>query len=124
MAMIVTKTRDPILATKMISIITCSPISCALARSLSCATTSLTNPASLASAAVGVQPSEPNMRLALSLPIILSKCTLEQPSGGTPNLANGVENVAFSEAIIQSQRVAEVKHAPMAGPLATIIRGF
>ena len=53
-----------------------------------------------------------------------SKCTLEHPSGGSPNRANGVLNVAFSEAIMQSASVAEVTHAPIAGPFAEIIRGF
>ena len=37
-----------------------------------------------------------------------AKCTLEQPSGTIPSAEKGVENVAFSDAITPSQRVADV----------------
>lgn len=42
----------------------------------------------------------PSMRCAASWPIMVSKWTLEQPSGGMPSAAKGVENVAFSLAMI------------------------
>ena len=45
---------------------------------------------------------------------------LEQPSGGMPRAAKGTLKVAFSEASMASQVVAEVTLAPMAGPLAAI----
>lgn len=45
-------------------------------------------------------------------------------SGTIPSLAKGVENVAFSLAMMASQRVAEVTHAPIAGPLAATINGL
>ena len=50
--------------------------------------------------------------------------TLEQPSGVMPRVANGVEKVARSDAMMASQRVAEVTHAPMAGPLAAMRIGL
>jgi hypothetical protein len=56
--------------------------------------------------------------------MILSKLTLEHPSGGIPSRAKGVEKVAVSEAMIPSQRVAEVTLAPIAGPLAAISIGL
>ena len=40
------------------------------------------------------------------------------------NLAKGVEKVAFSLAMMASVKVAEVTQAPMAGPLAAIIKGL
>lgn len=48
----------------------------------------------------------------------------EQPSGGTDNRANGVENVAFSEATMASDKEAVVTEAPMAGPLAAMMMGL
>jgi len=45
---------------------------------------------------------------------------LEHPSGGIPRAAKGTLNVAFSDAIIPSQSVADVTQAPIAGPLAAI----
>ena len=52
-----------------------------------------------------------------------SKWTLEQPSGVMPRAAKGTLKVAFSEARIPSHRVADVTHAPIAGPLAAIRMG-
>ena len=48
----------------------------------------------------------------LSSDIHLSKWTLLQPSGGILSLAKGTRKVAFSLAMIASQREAEVTHAP------------
>ena len=49
---------------------------------------------------------------------------LEHPSGGIPRAAKGTLNVAFSDAIIPSQSVADVTQAPIAGPLAAIRIGY
>lgn len=53
-----------------------------------------------------------------------SKWMLEHPSGGIPRAAKGTLNVAFSDAIIPSQSVADVTQAPIAGPLAAIRIGY
>ena len=50
--------------------------------------------------------------------------TDEQPSGGTPSFENGSENVADSEATMQSMSVAVVTAAPSAGPLTAATIGF
>ena len=57
-----------------------------LSNSLSCGTTSLMRPTSLASRAIGFQPSLPNILSAFASPMIRAKCIELQPSGGTPSL--------------------------------------
>ena len=52
------------------------------------------------------------------------KCTVEHPSGGTANAANGVEKVALSDAKIASHIVPEVTPEPMTGPLAATRMGL
>lgn len=56
--------------------------------------------------------------------VVASKCILEQPSGGIPRAAKGTLKVALSDATIPSQSVAEVTHAPIAGPLAATRIGY
>mmetsp|Transcript_30371 Transcript_30371/g.98090 ORF Transcript_30371/g.98090 Transcript_30371/m.98090 type:complete len:205 (-) Transcript_30371:306-920(-) len=77
-----------------------------------------------ASAAVGVQFSSPSIRCALAAPMRSAKVTLEPPSGGTPNLANGSEKVALGEAKQPSIRRVDVTAAPIAGPLTAAAIGF
>lgn len=55
---------------------------------------------------------------------LTSKCTLEHPSGVIPRAAKGTLKVAFSDATMASQSVADVTQAPMAGPLAAIKIGW
>ena len=76
--------------------------------------------------AVGFHPSGPNMRSASALPPLMmrSKWTEEHPSGTSPSAEKGVEKVAVSEAMIASQRVAEVTTPPTAGPFAATMIGF
>eukprot|EP00966_Prymnesium_polylepis_P231843 5363850-Prymnesium_polylepis.1 len=66
----------------------------------------------------------PNIRCALSVPIISANVTEEQPSGGTPSFPNDSLNVAFSSATMPSVSVALVTAAPMAGPLTAARSGF
>ena len=72
---------------------------------------------------MGFQASAPSMRSAAS-PSSRGNITLEQPSGVMPRGVNGVEKVAFSEAMMASQSVADVTHAPIAGPLTATRIGF
>ena len=61
----------------------------------------------------------------LASPSISLKVTDEQPSGGTPSLANGSEKVAPSEATMSSISVAVVTEAPTASraPQAGLVGG-
>mmetsp|Transcript_11171 Transcript_11171/g.29085 ORF Transcript_11171/g.29085 Transcript_11171/m.29085 type:complete len:244 (-) Transcript_11171:186-917(-) len=94
-----------------------SAVAWAAARSSSCGTTLWTRPTPCASAAVGFHPSSPSIRAAAVSPIKCANWTDEHPSGVRPSAAKGVENVARSDAIIPSPRVADVTDAPIAGPL-------
>jgi hypothetical protein len=82
------------------------------------------SPTAAASFAEGAQPSMPSILIAFSGPMSRAKCTDEQPSGGTPNRAKGVENEAPLAATTQSASVAVVTEAPMAGPFTATHKGF
>ena len=54
----------------------------------------------------------------------LSKWTVEQPSGFTPNCSKGVKNVALSLAIVTSHRAGAVTPPPIPGPLTAAMIGL
>ena len=86
-------------------------VTCARVSSWSWGTTSDTRPISFASSALGFHPSS-SILLAFSSPMILWKCTEEQPSGSTPSCLKGVEKVARSLARVTSHSAGPVTPPP------------